>query len=132
MSQENVDTFRRAADAINRGDSEAALELVDPDLIFEPLRAGVQGAYRGHSGMRELLADTTGSFDAFQLDYGDVRDLGADRVLAIGAIHLRGKGSGIETDVQTAGIATYREGRLLHWKDFGENEKALEAAGLSE
>jgi hypothetical protein len=130
MSEENVDIFRRGADAINRGDPEAALEVVDPDLIFEPLRAGVQGAYRGLSGMREFLADTTESFDAFRLDYGEVRDLGADRVLAIGAIHLRGKGSGIETDLQTAGIATYREGRLLHWKDFGEKEKALEAAGL--
>ena len=53
-------------------------------------------------------------------------------MLAIGAIHIRGKGSGIETDVQTAGIATYREGRLLHWKDFGEKEKAIEAAGLPE
>jgi hypothetical protein len=51
---------------------------------------------------------------------------------SVGAIHIRGSESGIETDIPTAGIATYRRGLLVHWKDFGDRMKALEAAGLRE
>jgi hypothetical protein len=132
MSQRNVDAFRRGVEAVNRGDPEASLRELDPEVLWEPLRAGVQGAYRGHEGMLEFLADSAESFESFRLDYSEVRDLGDDRVLAIGTVHIRGKGSGIETDVPTAGIALYRRGLLVHWKDFGQREKALEAAGLAE
>jgi hypothetical protein len=32
MSQENVDTFKRASDAINRRDAEALLSELDPEI----------------------------------------------------------------------------------------------------
>jgi hypothetical protein len=41
-------------------------------------------------------------------------------------------GSGVETDFPVAGIATYREGKLVRWEDFRERHLALEAAGLRE
>ncbi len=133
MSQENVELFRRGNDALERGDLDDALieELIDPEVIFEPLRAPVSGAYRGHDGIRQFIADTAESFDVFRFDRPDIRDLG-DRVLAIGRLHIRARQGGVETDVPTAGIATYRDGRLVHWKDFGDKGKALEAAGLQE
>jgi uncharacterized protein len=133
MSQENVEAFRRGTDALESGRVDAALleELIDPDVVFEPLRAPVSGVYRGHEGIRQFIADTAESFDVFRFDRSDIRDLG-DRVLAIGTLHLRARQGGIETDVPTAGIATYRNGRLIRWQDFGDRRKALEAAGLSE
>lgn len=132
MSEENVETFREFVAAFHRGDMESAQRLFHPDARFEPLRAQIQGPYIGHSGMREFWEDTTENFESFHLDYTDIRDLGDDRVLAIGTIHARGKGSGVETDIPTAGIASYRQGMLIHWKDFGERQTALEAAGLRE
>src|SRR5436190_5707077 len=133
MSEENVQIFRRGTDALERGTLDDALieEIIDPDVIFEPLRAPVSGGYRGHEGMRQFIADTAESFDVFRFDRPDIRDLG-DRVLAIGTLHIRARQSGIEMDVPTAGIATYRDGRLIHWKDYGDKSQALEAAGLSE
>jgi uncharacterized protein len=131
MSEENVELFRRGTDALERGDVALVEELVDPDVIFEPLRAPVSGTYRGHEGIRQFIADTAESFDIFRFDRPEIRDLG-DRVLAIGTLHIRAREGGIETDVPTAGIATYRNGRLIHWKDFGDRRKALDAAGLSE
>ena len=50
----------------------------------------------------------------------------------IGTIHLRARGSGIETNVPTAAIATWREGLLIDWKDYGDPAMAVEAAGLRE
>ena len=99
------------------------------DVILEPLRAPISGSYRGHEGIRQFIADTAESFDVFRFDRADIRGLG-DRVLAIGRLHIRARHGGVETDVPTAGIATYRDGRLIHWKDFGDKGKALDAAGL--
>ena len=132
MSQENVARYREGIETINTGDVEAALSYIDPDVIFEPLRSPVQGAYIGHRGFRAWFADTAENFDSFRIDHTDIRDLGDDRVLAIGTLHVRGKGSGIETDVPTAAMVTFREGRMVSLKDYGDRSAALLAAGLSE
>ena len=68
MSEENVDVFRRGADAANRADTEEFLRAVHPDLVFEPLRAATEGAYVGHDGIRRFWADTEETFELFQLE----------------------------------------------------------------
>ena len=49
-----------------------------------------------------------------------------------GAIHIRGRGSTVETDIPVAGIFTFEQGKLVRWEDFRDRDRALEAAGLSE
>ena len=131
MSQENVDVFLKGADAICRRDEGAIPELVHREMVFEPRRAGTEGAFVGPEGMRRFLADTAEIFEVFQLQFADVRDLG-DRVLGIGSIHVRGRGSGVETDMTIAIVAEYRDGLLWRFKDYGEARLALEAVGLRE
>jgi hypothetical protein len=131
MSQENVETFRLAVEAIQRQDVEAALRVCHSEAVMQPLRAATEGSFVGPEGMRQFLADTAQTFELFRLDYTDIRDLG-DRVLAIGSIRVRGRGSGVETDIPTAAIVEYRDGLLWRFKDYGEAQLALEAAGLSE
>jgi hypothetical protein len=43
-----------------------------------------------------------------------------------------GRGSGIEQEFTLAVVATYKDGLLTRWKDYGDEQQALEAAGLSE
>ena len=53
-------------------------------------------------------------------------------MLGIGTIRVRGQGSGVETDIPTAAIAEFRDGLLWRYKDYGDHQLALEAAGLTE
>jgi ketosteroid isomerase-like protein len=129
MSQENVEAFRRGADAISRGDVVDIPELVHPEAVFEPLRSATEGAYVGHEGMRRFIADTEEMFEVFQISYTDIRDLG-DRLVAIGSIRMRARESGVETDVPSAAIVEYVDGLLFRYKDYGQARLALEAAGL--
>jgi hypothetical protein len=55
-----------------------------------------------------------------------------DRILAIGAIHIRGRGSTVETDIPIAGVVTFKHGKIVRWEDFRERTLALEAVGLAE
>lgn len=132
MSQENVELFHRGTAALNRGDVEYAVRHSTEDVVFIAARSAVEGRFVGHDGLRRFFADNATSFEVFQAHYDDVRSLDEHRVLALGTIHIRARGAGIETDVPVAGVATYREGKLSRWEDFRERRAALKAVGLEE
>jgi ketosteroid isomerase-like protein len=131
MSQENLDAFRRNNEAVSRGDIDAALATLDPEIEFIPRRAAVQGVYRGYEGMRQFFAENAEDFDLYQVSYQEVRDLG-DRLVAFGTVSVRGKGSGVELTSPTAMVATFRDGMMVRAEDFSERSDALKAAGLAE
>jgi ketosteroid isomerase-like protein len=110
----------------------ALLEQVDEDTVFEPLRSATEGAFVGPDGMRRFLADTAETFDLFKATFPDVRDLGDGRVLAIGTLRMRGKASGVESEIPAAVIAEFRGGVLRRFKDYGDARLARQMAGLAE
>jgi ketosteroid isomerase-like protein len=131
MSQENVDAFLRDLEAFQRGDFEAWIANFAEDGEFIPQRTPIQGSYLGHAGLREFLADNVENFDRFNPKYDFVHGVG-DRVIALGKTRLRGRGGGVEIDVPSALVVTYRNGKVVRFEDFGDKRKALEAVGLSE
>jgi hypothetical protein len=133
MSQENVERFIEATEAFNREDVSAYLGFMDPEVKFEPVQAALQGTYAGRDGVSEWLADLGEHYvwEGTHVGFTDIRDLGG-RVLAIGTLRFTAKGSGITTETPLAIIATYRNGLVTDFKDYGDKDKALEAAGLSE
>jgi ketosteroid isomerase-like protein len=130
MADDNVELFWEWVNAFNSSDEEWILDHVASDLEFVPLRAQTEGSFHGRQGLRRFLKDTEESFDLFQIQVTEVRDFGDGRVLGTGTIRIRGKGSGIETDVPTAAVVTFRDGLLTHFKDYGDRQTALDAAGL--
>jgi uncharacterized protein len=131
MSQENLVAFRRNNEAVSRGDIEAALATLDPDIEFIPRRAAIQGVYRGYEGMRQFFAENAENFDLYQVSYQEVRDFG-DRLIAFGTVRARGKESGVEVTTPTSLVATFRDGKMLRAEDFAERSEALKAVGLEE
>ena len=130
MSQENVELLRSIQDDWNRGDTSVDPERIHPDLEYLPRRAATEGAYRGLAGLESFIADTLEVFEKFEL-HTEFADLG-ERVLSWGHIHVRARGSGIETDIEIGGVYEFRDGKVVRWEDFGSKDKALEAVGLSE
>lgn len=128
VSRENVETLRSLEGRWNRGDRTVDANVFHPDVHFLPLRAATEGAYHGLAGIEAFVSDTLEVFEKFEIHY-EYADLG-ERVLAWGTIHVRGKGGGVETDIETGGIFEFRDGKIVRWEDFGSKEKALEAAGL--
>jgi ketosteroid isomerase-like protein len=128
----NVDVLRRGIEAMIRGDLDGMLAESAEDVVLWARRSAVAGEYRGHDGIRRLLADNAESFESYRVDYTDVRDLGDDRLLAIGTVHIKVRGGGVETDAPSAGIAEFENGKLKRWHDYGDRREALAAAGLAE
>src|SRR5687768_1133104 len=97
MSQKNVEAFKRGVEAYNRGDAEALLENLDPEVEWHPaLLVGLGGeatVYRGHEGVRALLRDVDDTLSDIHVEFSEIRDPG-DQVVALGRIRTRGKASG--------------------------------------
>jgi ketosteroid isomerase-like protein len=130
MSQQSVELLRGGFDEMNRvGIGNVNLLLYfHSDVEYLPLRSAMEGAYRGIAGIERFTADTEEVFETFEPRY-EFLDLG-ERVLAWGVVHVRARGSGIETNIPTASVFAFRDGKIVRWEDFGEKDKALEAVGL--
>ena len=64
MSQENVETMRRALDAFNRADKAAWLALHDPDVVMIPAREWPENApIRGAEAIWDFYIAATDPWD---------------------------------------------------------------------
>src|SRR3954449_9894031 len=100
MSRQDVEAFRRCADAFLRGDVDAALEELDPGVEWHDalprLLGGETTVFTGHEGVRDLQRELREAIE-YQVEFAEIRDLG-DRIVATGRLRTRGRGSGIETE----------------------------------
>jgi limonene-1,2-epoxide hydrolase len=124
-----VEIFKQCVDALNRVDMAEITRLVDPAIVFVPMRAAVTGAYIGHAGMEEFLADNDDKYEYFLAEFDTLEALPNGRVLSIGTIRVKGRGGEEETCVKTAGIAEFKDGRMLSWHDYGDEASARAKAG---
>jgi ketosteroid isomerase-like protein len=135
MSQENVEALQRAAETSNRRDYEAFLEVFDPDVewhgIFGVMFGGETTVLRGHQGLLVYLRDADEAFAERDVQWSEFSDLG-DRVVALGHVRGRGRGSGIDFDSPYAALAEFKNGQCFRYRDFFDYSQALEAAGLRE
>jgi ketosteroid isomerase-like protein len=135
LSQENVEAFKRVADANNRRDVEAMLAELDPDVEWQSAVLGSLGGeatvHRGHEGVREMLRDLYEAFSEFQVEFSDIRDLG-DRIVAIGRWVTRGEESGVETTPPLASVMDFKNGKAVRVRSYLDPKEALAAAGRRE
>ena len=125
------DVFLSAIDGLNRGDTSAMTELVHPDVVLRPLRAPMSGDYHGHRGVEQLFADTAETFEVFEVTYDELRMLDDGRLYAAGKVRFRGRGGQVDTVVDTAGYARFRDGLMIEWHDYGDRAAAKAALGIT-
>jgi uncharacterized protein len=135
MSEENVEILRRGFEEFARGDLEAVLERLDPDVEWQPAIAPILGveAVRGREAVLAFFTrDLFEGFDEFSAEPLAYEDLGDDLVLVIVRYAGRGEGSGVEIDQTFASLYRLRNGRTVSMRDYSTRGEALEAARLEE
>ena len=131
MSQENLDLVRSIYAALEHGD-RAPAELIDPDFEWIPDESHTlaQGPIRGRENVERYFEDLAEMLQP-HVKLEEAVEKG-DQVMAF--VHVRGRGqeSGVELDVRTAHLWTFRSGRAVRSEVYADRRKALEAVGLSE
>lgn len=134
MPRDKVDVARRAVDAYNRRDVDGFFaELATPDFEWFPglVRALGSGGYQGRDGVERFYADTRENWEEMRTVAEEFRDLG-DRVLVLGRLEGRGKGSGAVVRAPLTGIYDFRGDRICRIRVYLDREEGLRAAGLTE
>src|SRR5204862_6962998 len=114
MSQENVEIVRKAIQAWNQREADLLLSYAAPEIEWMPAgpAAVERSVYRGHDEVASAYAAVWETWDVFEFQEGQVRDLG-DSVLWLGRVKMRGSASQVELDQEFAAYWMVRDGKLI-------------------
>src|SRR3989442_4605166 len=131
MSQENVEVLRRANKRISKT-GEIAAECYDPEVVYTTQPdAPVQSTYHGIDGLRRSLESLKEAWESINIEEREFIE--ADGVIVVVLLfQLRGRGSGVELEVEQGWTCQMRKGLIWKLAQYGSKEEALEAVGLSE
>jgi ketosteroid isomerase-like protein len=138
MSQQNVELVRRAYELFNEGGPDGLISAGtwSPEVVFDfsPSEIAGLGVYRGRDEVRAFFEEdwfAAFPFEEWEVVLDELIDNG-DQVIAMH--HQRGLGasSGAATQLEQGMIYTLRGGQIARVEIYGDQQKALEAAGLSE
>ncbi len=134
MSEANLQTVRRAFEALNERGPEGLVEYVAPDGVAYTAPEWIEGSeYRGHEGMRFLISVWTDNFDEWEIENIELREAD-DSVVAL--FEHGGKVRATQTTVTQRMGAVFSDfrpdGKVGRAHFFQTWREALDAAGLSE
>ncbi len=131
MAADNVETVHRVYEAFNEGDFERALEATHPDFTLDWSNSigPMKGVYRGREQTLDLWKSFLAAWSEVSWEPEEILELGADHVVVVNHVRMRGQGSGIEVDATGYQLWTFRDGLGESVKLFQTKEEALAAAG---
>jgi uncharacterized protein len=131
MSQENVEIVRAMYETIS-GKLHGDPGLLAPEVEFHlpGVFPDLDPLYRGREGFQKLIDQFNAPWEEISLDPDRIMDIGK-RVLVLSHFQARGR-DGIEVRLPFAHLWTLRNGQVVRMDAYSDQQKALEAAGLSE
>lgn len=113
----------------------AGTRVVDPQLLHEDVVVHsemTKTTYRGHDGVRRWMAEIDDQFDGWHSTIDEIREAPGERLLVLGAIHFRGRSSGVESDQPMAWLLTFAGDQVTELRTIHGHARALEAARLGD
>jgi uncharacterized protein len=131
ISNQNVEVVRAAYAAWNRGDLDAALESIHPDIeVTQDSRIPGAIKARGKPAARAWLESFYETWEHFELTLEEIVEAG-EAVAVVALIRARGKASGVSVEQRVGHVLTMRDGQIIRWQSYMTPEEALEATSLS-
>ena len=128
MPRDNVDTVRRAHEALSTGDMDALIALCDPDFrldmsdrVFNP------AVYERHEGIRAFYCEVMDVWESFTWEVTEVEEHNG-LVLAFLRSTGKARGSGLELDRRSAMVWRVEKGTAVSLTFYRDPAQALAAA----
>jgi ketosteroid isomerase-like protein len=116
--------------ALTAGDIEAAIVGMHPEIVFDWSRSNspYQGIYEGHEAVRSLIEDIRDAFAELEYFTEEWVDAGA-RLIRVGGVRGRGRGSGAEVAMVGAQVIEFSDGLPARVTLYQTKDEALAAVG---
>jgi ketosteroid isomerase-like protein len=130
VSEPNVEVVRRLFELYASGGVEAALELLDEDLVIEipPELSAEPDVYHGHEGALRYFAGFDGMLEDIRYEALELIPAG-EHVLASIRLSGRGVSSGVDVELETFVLHTLAGGKVTLLRPYADFESAQRALG---
>jgi ketosteroid isomerase-like protein len=129
MSQENVEILREALASFTRTGDFGSLLAPDAVVVNAPGSPfSVKGS--GPTALREWVREIDEAFEEWEFRPDEVLDTPSDKVVVLSRAWGRGRGMGVEVDMELNVVYTLADGQITRIEGFMTRREALEAAGL--
>lgn len=117
--------FHRGYEAVNRGEVDGVLELLDPRIEWDMSRSFPDGpVYHGHVGVRQFFADAAKLWEDFALEIDELHDAD-NEIVIIGWWSGTGRASGVPIRSPGAWVYRMRGGRAVRMRFYRDRDDAL-------
>ena len=143
MSQQNIELVRASLEAYRQpemmallANGELDMSAIDPQVEWDASRLtemipDLAEVYRGHEGVRNYWQGWFEAWSNIEFEIEDIRDTGDEVVVLIRNQRQWGRHTRICTELPPyAQVFTIRDGVLVRWRTFPDQESALHAVGL--
>ena len=128
MSETYVEIVRRCLTAVEAGDVDSAVQMLDADVMIAPsseLVTGSTGPYRGHDGARRWFAEAATAAQNLRFETYEYLDFG-DRIYVSGRRSLERNGR--DEGEYGASVWRFERGFIVQIQGYLDREEALRAA----
>jgi ketosteroid isomerase-like protein len=132
QTDEAISELRVAYAAFNRGDIDAAVHLLSPDVEWiEPSEFSGGGTYHGIEGAKRYLSHSRAS--AEQVISQPERFIpSGNRIVVFVYARVLPKGSNAWQDIRLADVYTFNGGKVTQMRAFADRQMALQWVGIAE
>jgi uncharacterized protein len=121
----DVEQMRVAYGAIGRGDTEAVMAMIHPEVeVRDRPEIPDPRTYHGYDGVRAALAATFDFFEMVEFEPEQFIQFG-DRVVIVIRMSGRGKESGVPVEDRIAHLWTMRDGRAWRLQVYSDPDQAI-------
>jgi ketosteroid isomerase-like protein len=124
VTQKNIEVVRAVVDGWVRGDS-STLDLLAPEVEYVSEVPLLSGHWRGHEGVLRWFVDFRREWSDYEVRIELAEDLG-DEVLTVESHRATGKRSGVGLEMRTASLWKVRDGVVIRWRGFRDEDEARE------
>jgi ketosteroid isomerase-like protein len=134
MSQENVELVRRVYELWNRGDLDAAVEMLDQHVVWNAyVHLPDSRPRHGVHEVQQWAGEFAEAWGEIQVQIKRLEEVGDDLVLALVRMTGRGRGSGAAVESGVDGhVWTVRDRMVAAVRMYQGTEDAFKAVGLRE
>jgi ketosteroid isomerase-like protein len=128
MSEPNVEVVRRLFELYGSGGMEAALEVMDEEIVIviPPNMSAEPDSYHGHEGARRYFAGFAGMIEDVRYEALELIPEG-EHVLVRARLGGRGASSGLQVDLESVVVHTVEDGKVTRIEPYTDLESAREA-----
>jgi ketosteroid isomerase-like protein len=130
VGSENVEVVRRLFELYASGGVEAALEVMDEQLVIviPPELSAEPDTYEGHEGARRYFAGFAGMLENVTYEAFELTPEG-EHVLVHARLGGRGVSSGLEVQLETVVVHTVVDGKITRIVPYADLESARRSLG---